>query len=97
LHPRRPMAKILSQPLLALGCTSSGIPFGGAAALTDVFFLICSMEDRVHLRVLARLSRILASAGFLGALHQAGNAEEARQAIVDAETKLREDNAGSRP
>ena len=29
LHPRRPMAKILSQPFLALGCTSSGIPFGG--------------------------------------------------------------------
>ena len=28
LHPRRPMAKILSQPFLALGCTSSGIPFG---------------------------------------------------------------------
>ncbi len=66
LHPRRPMAKILSQPFLALGCTSSGIPFGGAAPLTDVFFLICSMEDRGHLRALARLSRILASAGFLG-------------------------------
>jgi PTS system nitrogen regulatory IIA component len=97
LHPRRPMAKILSQPLLALGCTSSGIPFGGAAALTDIFFLICSMEDRVHLRVLARLSRILASAGFLGALHQAGNAEEARQAIVNAEAKLRGDNADGQP
>ena len=68
LHPRRPMAKILSQPVLALGCTTSGIPFGRGAPLTDVFFLICSMEDRGHLRVLARLSRILASPGFLGAL-----------------------------
>ncbi len=47
LHPRRPMAKILAQPLLALGCTSTGIPFGGAVPLTDVFFLICSTDDRV--------------------------------------------------
>ena len=94
LHPRRPMAKILSQPFLALGCTSSGIPFGGTDVLTDVFFLICSMEDRGHLRVLARLSRILASAGFLGALHQANSAEEAYQTIVAAEAKLPEETAG---
>jgi PTS system nitrogen regulatory IIA component len=96
LHPRRPMAKILSQPLLALGCTSSGIPFGGTASLTDVFFLICSMEDRGHLRVLARLSRVLASPGFLSALHQARNAEEAYQAVVEGEARLRDDGAASR-
>ena len=94
LHPRRPMPKILSQPLLALGCTSSGIPFGGAASLTDVFFLICSTEDRGHLRVLARLSRMLASPGFFGALHQARNADEAYQAVVDAEARVWEDGAG---
>ena len=85
LHPRRPMAKILGQPFLALGCTSSGIPFGGDGPLTDVFFLICSMEDRGHLRVLARLSRILTSPGFLNALHQADNAAEAHQLIVETE------------
>jgi nitrogen PTS system EIIA component len=88
LHPRRPMSKILSQPLLALGCTSSGIPFGGAAPLSDVFFLICSMEDRSHLRVLARLSRILTSPGFLNALHQAADAEQTHRLIVDTEAKL---------
>ncbi len=88
LHPRRPMAKILGQPFLALGCTSTGIPFGSDVPLTDVFFLICSTEDRGHLRVLARLSRILTSPGFLNAMHQANNAEEARRAIVEAEEKL---------
>ena len=75
LHPRRPMAKILSQPFLALGVTTSGIPFGADVPLTDVFFLICSMEDRGHLQVLARLSRILTSAGFLNALHEAADAQ----------------------
>jgi nitrogen PTS system EIIA component len=88
LHPRRPMAKILSQPFLSLGCTSSGIPFGESAPLSDVFFLICSMEDRGHLQVLARLSRILASPGFLNSLHQVESAEEAHQLIADAEEKL---------
>jgi nitrogen PTS system EIIA component len=88
LHPRRPMSKILGQPFLAMGCTSSGIPFGDGAPMSDVFFLICSMEDRGHLRVLARLSRLLTSPGFLNALHQAGSPHEARQLIVETEERL---------
>jgi nitrogen PTS system EIIA component len=88
LHPRRPMAKLLAQPFLALGCTSSGIPFGGDGPLTDVFFLICSMEDRGHLRALARLSRVLTASGFLNALHQATDAAAAHQLIVETEEKL---------
>ncbi|MHC4177856.1 MAG: PTS sugar transporter subunit IIA [Planctomycetota bacterium] len=88
LHPRRPMARILSQPFLALGRTTTGIPFGGAAPTTDVFFLACSVDDRGHLRVLARLSRVLASPGFLEALRETPDARAARQLIVEAETKL---------
>lgn len=88
LHPRRPMAKILGQPFLALGCTTSGIPFGEGAPLSDVFFLICSTEDRGHLRVLARLSRVLTSPGFLNALHQVDSVEAAHRLIVETEEKL---------
>lgn len=89
LHPRRPMSKILSQPFLALGCTTSGIPFGSSSPLTDVFFLICSMEDRGHLRLLARLSRILTLPGFLNALHQADSPAAAHEVIVEFESQLR--------
>ncbi len=89
LHPRRPMPQILSQPLLALGCTTTGIPFGGEAPLTDVFFLICSTEDRGHLRVLARLSRLLTSRGFLNALRQAPDAKSAHELIEEVEGKLK--------
>jgi PTS system nitrogen regulatory IIA component len=88
LHPRRPMARILSQPFLALGRTGTGIPFGGAAPTTDVFFLVCSTEDRGHLRVLARLSRILASPGFLDDLRNTPDAPAAHRLIVDTEAKL---------
>ena len=60
LHPRRPMPNAMGEPFLALGVTASGIPFGGPrGCLTDLFFLIGSINEAVHLRVLARLSRLI--------------------------------------
>lgn len=83
LHPRRPMASILGQPLLTLGITASGIPFGhSGGTLTDVFFLICSTTDQGHLQTLARLSRMLTLPGFLDALRSAGTSAEALEVIV---------------
>ena len=39
LHPRRPMANVLAEPMIALGRTYHGIPFGGPRGmLTDIFF-----------------------------------------------------------
>jgi len=88
MHPRRPLPKLLSQPLLALGLTTTGIPFGAGAPLTDVFFLVCSTEDRVHLRVLARLSRLLQAPGFLEDLREADDAAQVRRLIVNTEEEL---------
>ena len=66
LHPRRPLASILAQDVLALGRTVQGIPFGGAqGSLTDVFFLIASYDDRSHLRTLARISRLITATPWL--------------------------------
>ena len=91
LHPRRPMANILAEPLLALGITPQGIPFGGARGrLTDIFFLICSIDDRQHLRTLARLSRVLADAALLDELRRATSASEAHAMIVAREATLDE-------
>jgi len=88
LHPRRPMAAILGQAFVALGVTQTSIPFGAGVPPADVFFLICSVEDRGHLRALARLSRLLNQAGLLEQLRTAPDAITARQAILEAETKL---------
>lgn len=89
LHPRRPMGAILGEPLLALGRTDRPIPFtGGYGQLTDVFFLICSVEDRGHLRVLARLSRLLSHPEFLPALRAARDARSAWNAVRDTEAEL---------
>ena len=52
-----------TEPIVSPGAASPHV-----AELTDVFFLICSVEDRGHLQVLARLSRVLGWPGFLDAL-----------------------------
>jgi nitrogen PTS system EIIA component len=88
LHPRRPLPKILAQEFVALGITSTGIPFGADVPMTDIFFLLASSEDRGHLRTLARLSRILATPGFVESLRAAADAQAARQLIIETEEKL---------
>jgi PTS system nitrogen regulatory IIA component len=88
LHPRRPLTTILAEPLLALGITSQGIPFGGSSILTDVFFLICSTEDRGHLRTLARLSRLLADSSFLIRLRALNDALDAPPLFAEYEARL---------
>ena len=88
LHPRRPLANILDRAFLALGITSTGIPFGAGVPLTDVFFLISSVDDSGHLRVLARLSRLLTTPGFLDSLRFAPNVTAALELIAETENKL---------
>jgi PTS system nitrogen regulatory IIA component len=89
LHPRRPMPSILGQGFLTLGRTSRGVPFGNARGLlTDVFFLICSAEDRMHLRVLARLSRLVSQASFLSELRAAEDSDTAYDIVCRCDREL---------
>ncbi len=89
LHPRRPQSSILGGPLLALGVLTSGLPFGNRGGhLTDVFFLICSTDDRVHLQVLAKLSRLLTSTSFLNEIHTVSSVSEAHLLLDRCEQEL---------
>ena len=87
LHPRRPLAGILAQAFLALGVTESGIPFGGSR-MTDVFFLICSDSDQGHLRILARLSRLINCTDFLADLRACPDAAAAHELFLARERDL---------
>jgi PTS system nitrogen regulatory IIA component len=89
LHPRRPMPAILAEAVLALGVTSGGIPFGTGGTLTDVFFLICSTSDHEHLRILARLSRVINDQDFLSQLRAAADPAAAHQLIQEREAAIR--------
>lgn len=86
LHPRRPLRAILAQPLLAFGRTEQGIPFGAQrGGLTDLFFLICSVDDQQHLRALARLSRVINDQKFLEALRQTADVAATRRLLLERE------------
>lgn len=89
LHPRRPMASILGQAFVAFGRTDRGIPFGAPrGGLTDLYFLILSLDDRGHLQVLARLSRLLSDPALVDALREAPDAVTAHEAIAQREGQL---------
>jgi PTS system nitrogen regulatory IIA component len=88
-HPRRPLPNALGESLLAYGRTTTGIPFGApGGALTDIFFLVCCRDDRTHLQVLARLSRLLLRPGFVEELRAAETAADAWQLLANAEREL---------
>jgi PTS system nitrogen regulatory IIA component len=56
--------------------------------LTDIFFLVCCCDDRTHLQVLARLSRLLLRPGFIDDLRAAETPGETRDLVVAAEEEL---------
>jgi PTS system nitrogen regulatory IIA component len=94
LHPRRPQTSILSDSLVALGISPQPIPFGNAAGhLTDVFFLICSTDDQVHLRILARLARIVSDEVFMTMLRSTTSPSEALELIRTTEEELIQANS----
>ena len=91
MHPRRPLSNLMADPFLILGKTSSGIPFGGPrGCLTDIFFLIASMDDAGHLRVLTRISRLISDSSTLTAMRQADSANELWDVVHQATIGLDE-------
>lgn len=88
LHPRRPQSSILGEAVMALGITSQGIPFGGTGGLTDVFFLLAATSDHEHLRLLARVSRIISDTEWLAELRSADDAQAAQQLIAQRDADL---------
>jgi PTS system nitrogen regulatory IIA component len=88
-HPRRPLPNALGESVVAYARTSSGIPFGAPRGeLTDIFFLVCCRDDQTHLRVLARLTRLLMQPGFLDELRETETAAESWEKITAAEHEL---------
>jgi len=88
MHPRRPQSSILGGPLICLGITGRGIPFGGDGNLTDLFFLICATNDHEHLRILARLSRMISDSDWVAQLRSAHDPQSVLELVVSREEEL---------
>jgi PTS system nitrogen regulatory IIA component len=88
-HPSRPLTSALGDSVIAFGRTGQSLPFGSPlGGLTDLFFLVLCTDDRTHLRVLARLTRLFIRPGFLAGLREAESGPEAFALILGAEREL---------
>ncbi len=84
-HPRQPMPYASAEPFVCLARAPQGIPFGAPnGALSHLFFLICSHDDRQHLYTLARLVRLL-DRDTVTALGEADEAEAALNLLIERE------------
>jgi nitrogen PTS system EIIA component len=90
-HPRRPSAAMLGEPVIAYGRTLAGIPFGAPhGALSDIFFLVSCREQRTHLKVLARISRMMLQPGLIEDLRAAETVAQTLHILEATERELLE-------
>ncbi len=84
-HPRHPLPHDIAGRFVVVGRTSSGIAYGSPdGGLTRLFFLICCKDDRTHLHVLARISRML-DRPTIDALMEAEGANEMKDILATRE------------
>jgi PTS system nitrogen regulatory IIA component len=88
-HPRHPVPYDIAETFIVVGLTESGIPFGATdGALTRLFFLICSKDDRTHLHVLARLAQVLHEPDAKDRLLACSDADALRECLHALEAKV---------
>lgn len=82
LHPRHHDPYMFEDSFIAFGRTINPIPFGASDGKeTDIFFLICCQNDRLHLHVLARLCLMCRQKNFLLHLREAGDSAKIHECL----------------
>lgn len=89
LHPRHHDPYAFEDSFLCLGRAVSPLPFGAVdGGLSDIFFLICCQDDRIHLHVLARICMMCAQTRMLEHVREAPDAAGVRGAVEAAESEV---------
>ncbi len=87
-HPRQPMPYVSAEPFLCIARLSKGVWFGSPyREQSRLFVLICCHDDRHHLRVLARLVRLL-DEETVERLMEIETAEAFLQLLIDKEAEV---------
>lgn len=86
LHPRVPDPYLFESSFIVLGRAVQEIFFGAPDAQpTDLFFLICCQDDRLHLHVLARICLMAQKTAILGQLRESQDAPSMHALLLAAE------------
>jgi len=89
LHPRQHDPYMFAESFAVLGKTVQPIHFGAEDGRpTDLFFLICCQNDRLHLHTLARLCTMAQRTSLLDDVREAGSSAEMLDALIDSERQV---------
>ena len=89
LHPRHHEPYMFDDSFMVFGRTIQAVHCGAPDGhMTDLFFMICCQDDRIHLHVLARLCVICMSTDCLDRMRSVHTAEEMYDALVAAEMEV---------
>jgi PTS system nitrogen regulatory IIA component len=92
-HPHRRLPKAQGESVIAFARSPGGIAFGaGHGGMTDLFFLVCCTDNRQHLRVLSRLSRMLRRDGLADELRSAQTPANVLRLLEAGERELQPTN-----
>jgi PTS system nitrogen regulatory IIA component len=88
-HPRVPDPYLFETSFIVCGRTVQEIHFGAPDAQpTDLFFLICCQDDRLHLHTLGRICLLALKTTILDQLHECSDAPSMHAALLVAETEV---------
>jgi nitrogen PTS system EIIA component len=89
LHPQHHLPYLSDDSFVMLARTVQPIPFGSPdGQTTDIFFLVCCQDDRIHLHVLARICMLCYHTSLLLQLREAESAQAMYNAVVMQEIDL---------
>jgi PTS system nitrogen regulatory IIA component len=88
LHPRVQQPYLFESSFIVVGRALQEIHFGAPDGQpTDLFFLICSQDDRIHLHTLARLCLMAQKTDALARLRQAPDAPSMHECLLASEAE----------
>lgn len=89
LHPRHHLPDMFTDSFIVLGRTTTALQFGSPDGMqTDLFFLVCCQEDKIHLHVLARLCVLCYQTSMLLDLRDAETGDQMFDILVQAEQEV---------
>ena len=95
MHSRFPDVYMFESPFIVLGRTIQEIPFGAPdGGGTNLFFLLCCPDDRLHLHALARLCMMTQKTELLNRLREAVDASAMLECMLAAEAEVLQANPG---
>ncbi len=89
LHPKSHEPYMFDDSFIVLGRSIQASPFGSPdGATTDIFFLVCCQDDRIHLHVLARICMMAHHTSLLLELREAADAAAMYEVLIASEREV---------